>query len=79
MKPWRVSTPDDEEDFATEAEALVFAATYLQFCRDEAFDNGEWPDDVEMIRIYKLTHFAGITVSDDDGVEYGIISAPVEV
>ena len=79
MKPWRVSTPDDEEDFATEAEAITFAETYLGFLRQEAIEDGEWPDDIGLIRIYKISHFAQLIKAAgkwDELDEYAIKTTP---
>ncbi len=79
MKLWRVSTPDDEEDFATEAEAITFAETYLQFLREEAIEDGEWPDDTGSIRIFKISHSVQLIKRAgkwDELDEYAIMPTP---
>lgn len=80
---WRVSDNGNsiEEDFATEQEALDFAAESLALYREEAVSEGEWADEVEFLAIYKMVHCTKVISTGDEGeagtwVEYGI--RPVE-
>lgn len=67
-KPWRVESPADnyEEDFATEKEALADAERVISLFREEAQDEGEWNDEVEQVRVYRLCHAAQITKRESD-------------
>lgn len=86
MKPWRVvdTLNGVEEDFLTEAEALAFAEETLAMYRAEAACDGEWPDEIEHLRVYRLAHSAQVVeagvVEIGDGVsdyaEYGICPVP---
>lgn len=79
MKPWRVSDPVtcNEEDFATEAEALAYAEELLKGHREEAGNDGEWPEETGRLRVYKLAHSAQIVERskhpiEGEWAEYGI-------
>lgn len=80
-KPWRVSDSctNNEEDFATEAEALAFADELLKGHREEAAQEGEWCEEVEFLRVYRLVKSARVSMrgNDSDGlpwVDYAVMS-----
>lgn len=82
MTMWRVSDPCtcNEEDFETEDEALAFAQKLLKGHREEAVSEGEWSDETDRLRVYKLMHSAEVVSEgeDEDGstwVEYGLRQA----
>lgn len=82
LKPWRVFDPvcNEEEDFATEAEALAHAEGTLAMYRAESACEGEWPEEIDQLRIYKMTHHARITDTGTtelgEWAEYQICQAP---
>lgn len=82
MKMWRVSDPCtcNEEDFETEEEALAFAQELLDEHREEAKSDGEWPDETELLRVYKMAHVTKVVEEgkDEDGFhwsDYGLRQA----
>lgn len=81
-RPWRVSSPADnyEEDFATEEAALADAEKVIQLFREEAYDDGEWNEDVEFVQIYQLCHSAQINRREShesgEAVDYGMAPVP---
>lgn len=80
MKTWMVSDDGEESHFSTEEEALAYADKLLDEYRSTAAHNGEWEEEVESIRVYKVTHRAQVvdrgTTEMGDWVEYGIRQAP---
>lgn len=73
-KPWRVSDPAtcNEENFATEEEALKYAKELLDGHREEARSDGEWPSETSELRVYKLVHSAQVSKEgvDPDGFSW---------
>lgn len=59
--------------FATEAEALAYAAESLKCFAKDARHDGEWPSEVEDVRIGVATHATAEIGNDDDGYDYKVV------
>ncbi|RZJ07657.1 MAG: hypothetical protein EOP39_15750 [Rubrivivax sp.] len=56
--------------FATQGEALAYAAESLKCFREDARHDGEWPAEVEDARVGIVTHAAVETGSEAEGFDY---------
>jgi hypothetical protein len=72
---WRVSDPAtcNEDNVETLEEALALANEYMREHRKEAHQDGEWPGEVDQLKIYHATHSAQITHRGEGGrVDYSV-------